>query len=69
LLRRNFSEANKEQSGALLGEFWTTISSDIAESRNIPVTQVDAVAENILVRLPVDAVNQGLIYGMLYKDE
>jgi protease-4 len=69
LLRRNFSEANKEQLGALLGEFWTTISSDIAESRNIPVTQVDAVAENILVRLPVDAVNQGLIDGMLYQDE
>jgi protease-4 len=69
LLRRNFSEANKEQLGALLGEFWTTISSDIAESRNIPVAQVDAVAENILVRLPVDAVNQGLIDGMLYQDE
>ena len=69
LLRRNFSEANKEQLGALLGEFWTTISSDIAESRNIPVAQVDAVAENILVRLPADAVNQGLIDGMLYQDE
>jgi protease-4 len=69
LLRRNFSEANKEQLGALLGEFWTTISTDIAESRNIPVAQVDAVAENILVRLPVDAVNQGLIDGMLYQDE
>ena len=69
LLRRSFSEANKEQLSALLGEFWTTISSDIAESRNISVAQVDAVAENILVRLPVDAVDQGLIDGMLYQDE
>lgn len=69
LLRKNFSEANKEQLEALLGEFWETISSDIAISRNMPVSQLDAVAENISVRLPNDAVEQGLIDATLYEDE
>ena len=69
LLRKNFSDANKEQLEALLGEFWETISSDIAISRNMPVSQIDAVAENISVRLPNDAVEQGLIDATLYEDE
>ena len=69
LLRKNFSDANKEQLEALLGEFWETISSDIAISRNMPVSQLDAVAENISVRLPNDAVEQGLIDATLYEDE
>ena len=69
LLRKNFSEANKEQLEALLGEFWETISSDIAKSRNIPVSQLNAVAENISVRLPADAVEHGLIDATLYEDE
>ena len=69
LLRKNFSDANKEQLEALLGEFWETISSDIAVSRNIPVSQLNAVAENISVRLPDDAVEHGLIDATLYEDE
>ena len=69
LLRKNYSESNKEQLGALLGEFWTTISSSIAESRGLSTSDLDAVAEDIGVRLPIDAVELGLIDAVFYEDE
>ncbi|PCJ82393.1 MAG: signal peptide peptidase SppA [Bacteroidetes bacterium] len=69
LLRKNYSAANREQLEGLLGEFWSTISSDIAENRNIPVSLLDEVAENIGVRLPQDAVELNLIDATLYEDE
>ena len=69
LLRKNYSESNKEQLGALLGEFWSTISSSIAESRGLSPSDLDAVAENIGVRLPLDAVELGLIDDVFYEDE
>lgn len=69
LLRNNFSEANKEQLEALLDEFWSTISSEIATSRGITTASIDAVAEEIGVRLPQDAVERGLIDDLFYEDE
>ncbi|HIO16607.1 MAG TPA: signal peptide peptidase SppA [Flavobacteriales bacterium] len=69
LLRNSYSEANKEQLEALLGEFWSTISSEIAESRGITTASLDAVAEEIGVRLPIDAVERGLIDDVFYEDE
>ena len=69
LLRKNYSESNKEQLGALLGEFWSTISSSIAESRGLSTSDLDAVAEDIGVRLPIDAVKLGLIDDVFYEDE
>ncbi len=69
LLRKNYSESNKEQLGALLGEFWTTISSSIAESRGLSTSDLDAIAEDIGVRLPLDAVELGLIDAVFYEDE
>lgn len=68
-LRKNFSEANKEQLEALLGEFWSTISSEIAKSRGLGSSKLDAIAEDIGVRLPLDAVELGLIDGVFYEDE
>jgi protease-4 len=69
LLRKDYSESNKEQLDALLGEFWTTISSSIAESRGVATSVLDAVAENIGVRSPIDAVELGLIDAVFYEDE
>jgi protease-4 len=68
-LRKNYSEANKDQLEALLGEFWSTISSDIAESRAVNTSALDAIAEEIGVRLPSDAVELGLIDDVFYEDE
>ena len=69
LLRKNYSESNKEQLGALLGEFWSTISSSIAESRGLTTSDLDAVAEDMGVRLPLDAVELGLVDAVFYEDE
>ncbi len=69
LLRKNYSESNKEQLNALLGEFWSTISSSIAESRGLSTSDIDAIAEDIGVRLPVDAIELGLIDAVFYEDE
>ena len=69
LLRKSFSEANKEQLDALLDGFWGAISASIAESRNISVASLNEIVENIGVRLPSDAVELGLIDGTLFEDE
>ena len=69
LLRKDFSEANKEQLNALLGDIWDMIRSGIANSRGLQPQQIDDIAENILVKSPTDALALNLIDGLLYSDE
>lgn len=67
--RKDFSEANKEQINALLGDFWDTITSAISKSRDIKVSLIDDAANDISLRLAEDAVQLGFIDKLLYEDE
>jgi protease-4 len=67
--RKDFSEANKEQLSALLGGIWTNIKTDIATSRGISESEVDAIAEAMAIRLPGDALEHNLVDALLYEDE
>ena len=68
-LRKDLSEANKEQLGALLGDFWDTISESIAKSRGLEPNALDDIANDISIRVAEDAVEHGLIDKLLYEDE
>ena len=67
--RKDFSEANKEQINALLGDFWDTMTSAISKSRDIKVSLIDDAANDISLRLAEDAVQLGFIDKLLYEDE
>ena len=68
-LRKDFSEANREQLTALLEGFWWDMSGDVETSRNLEEGTLDNLANELTIRSPQDAVDGGLIDGLLYEDE
>ena len=68
-LRKDFSEANREQIKALLEGFWIDMSTDVETSRHLEEGTLDDLANRLAIRSPQDAVDAGLIDGMLYEDE
>lgn len=68
-LRKDLSEANKEQLGALLGDFWDNMNESIAESRGLEPNALDDIANDISIRVAEDAVEHGLVDKLLYEDE
>ena len=68
-IRDDFSEANKEQMYALLGDFWSVMRDAIAESRGVDAELIDEVANNISVRLAEDAKELSLVDDLLFEDE
>lgn len=68
-LRDDFSASNREQLEELLGDFWNNIRTDIAISRGIEPSEIDAIAEGMKIRLASDAVEHGLVDALLFEDE
>lgn len=68
-LRKDFSEANREQIKALLEGFWIDMSTDVETSRHLEEGTLDDLANRLAIRSPQDAVDAGLIDGLLYEDE
>lgn len=68
-IRDDFSEANKEQMYAMLGDFWNVMRDAIAESRGVDAELIDEVANNISVRLAEDAKELSLVDDLLFEDE
>lgn len=67
-LENKMSDANREQLTALLNSIWTTVSSDIAKSRNIPVGKLNEIANGLLARTPEMAKTEHLIDIIAYED-
>ena len=64
------SDANREQTTALLQSVWNKICSDISESRNISVETINRFADNLsLIFNPELAVENDFIDGLIYRDE
>ena len=68
-LRKNFSAANREQITALLEGFWGDMSTDVETARNLEEGTLDDLANRLAIRGPQDAVDAGLVDGLLYEDE
>ena len=68
-LENEMSEANREQTTALLNSVWAAAIEDISKSRNIPATQLNEIANGLLARTPVLAKQQKLIDFVAYEDE
>jgi protease-4 len=68
-LAQEISNENREQVTVLLQSVWDNIVTDIAKSRNVSVTQLNAIATDLLARTPEMALEQKLIDKVAYEDE
>ena len=67
-LENEMSDANREQTTALLNSVWNSITSDIAKSRNISVAKLNEIANGLLARTPEMAKDQKLVDIVAYED-
>jgi protease-4 len=68
-LAQEISNENREQVTVLLQSVWDNIVTDIAKSRNVSVTQLNAIATDLLARTPEMALEQKLVDKVAYEDE
>ena len=68
-LENKMSDANKEQTTALLNSLWNSVVVDISKSRNISVDQLNIVANGLLARTPAMAKTQKLVDVVAYEDD
>ena len=67
-LENKMSDANKEQTTALLNSVWNSVITDISKSRNISVTKLNEIADGLLARTPEMAKTQKLVDIVAYED-
>lgn len=63
------SDANRKQMTELAESMWATITSAISQSRGIPVEKINALADNLEITLPEEALANGLVDGVIYEDQ
>ncbi|HEY4617896.1 MAG TPA: signal peptide peptidase SppA [Flavobacterium sp.] len=67
-LENKMSDANREQTTALLNSVWNSIVAEISKSRNVPVDKLNEVANGLLARTPEMAKEQKLVDIIAYED-
>jgi protease-4 len=67
-LENKMSDANREQTTALLNSVWSSVLADISESRNIPIARLNEIATGLLARTPEMAKANKLIDIVAYED-
>lgn len=68
-LSNSMSEENREQITQLLQSIWEGMRGDMAESRGLPESELDKIANGLLARSPELALENGLVDGIAYLDE
>lgn len=67
-LENKMSDANREQTTALLNSVWNTVAAEVSLSRNIPVEKLNLIANGLLARTPEMAKSEHLIDKITYED-
>lgn len=63
------SDANRAQVETYLGAIWNQMVKGISQQRGIPIAEINALADNISVRSPEDALGFKLVDALSYEDE
>src|SRR5690606_9609643 len=63
------SDENRQQISELLFSMWSSVLKDISDSRNIPVAQLDTIADTLGGRTPKLAAINNLVDKIAYFDE
>lgn len=67
-LDNKMSDANREQTSALLNSIWASIINDISKSRNISTARLNEIANGLLARTPEMAKAEKLVDIIAYED-
>lgn len=63
------SDANRAQMQSMVDVIWGVVTEAVSASRNISVDELNALADNLSVVLPSEAVEHKLVDGLKYADE
>jgi protease-4 len=67
--REDMSPANREQISTLLHGVWDTYLNDVGGQRHLSVSRLDSIANGLLVRSADDALRNGLVDSLIYRDQ
>ena len=67
-LENKMSDANREQTTALLNSVWSSVLADISTSRNISISRLNEIATGLLARTPEMAKANKLVDIVAYED-
>jgi protease-4 len=67
-LENEMSDANREQTLALLNSIWSSVLADISKSRNVSVARLNEIANGLLARTPEMAKAEKLVDVVAYED-
>ena len=67
-LESKMSDANREQITSLLNSLWNSMLVDISKSRNVAITKLNQIADQLAARTPEMAKMQGLVDKVEYED-
>ena len=68
-IRNSSSKENMEQNEAMVNSVWNSLSTKIAQSREIAVEELDAMLNNLELNFPSDFLEKGLVDGLLSREE
>lgn len=63
------SDENRAQMQALVDSTWKTLTENISKARGISVEELNRLADELEVMLPMEAVEHKLIDGVCYEDQ
>lgn len=63
------SDANRQQMQELVNSIWGTLVRAVSDARGISPEELNRMADNLEVTLPEDALEKGLVDGLLYEDQ
>lgn len=63
------SDENRAQMQALVDSTWKTLTENISQARGISVEELNRLADELEVMLPMEAVEHKLIDGVCYEDQ
>ena len=63
------SDANRQQMSELAHSMWSTITAAVSEARGISVEELNALADNLAVTLPEEALANRFVDGLVYEDQ
>jgi protease IV len=67
--RTEMSDSSKLQNQRYMNSIWENMRKDIAKDRNVSVSELNTIAENLQIRHAKDAVSKKLLDGVKYRDE
>ncbi len=66
---KEMSPANRAQMQSMVDAMWEEVTTTVSKARNLSVEELNAMADNLSVVLPEEAVEHKLVDSMLYSDQ